>query len=331
MALQTDLLFITDLNKGVAVTELRPLLFTGDEEAHRFVVEVMRDGQAENLSGASVVGYFIRADEATVMLEGTVDSQGRAVVALKKNCYSIHGRYQLVIRVTQGDVKTTIFFADGYMRHTTSDTIIDEENVIPSLDDLLAQIAAMEEVIARANEAADRANEAADNAESGGSTGGGLPEVTEADDGMPLRVENGEYKVGKLQKNAVEGLITDLIMYGDALSTLEQTALTEDDKADIVNDTLSALAGADTSDTAIAALQSLVQTHDVKIINMSEAISMLQSEFNEFEESYIENFVRLVMRIVQIERNLGLQPPRNDTFDTTTELDGIYDNMFGQG
>lgn len=160
MALQTDLLFITDLNKGVAVTELRPLLFTGDEESHRFVVEVMRDGQAENLSGTSVVGYFIRADEAMVTLEGSVDSQGRAVVALKKNCYSIHGRYQLVIRVTQGDVKTTIFCADGYMRHTTSDTIIDEENVIPSLDDLLAQIAVMEEATARANAAADKANNA---------------------------------------------------------------------------------------------------------------------------------------------------------------------------
>ena len=160
MALQTDLLFTTDLHKGVSVTEVRPLLFTGDEESHRFVVEVKHDNQTENLSGTSVVGYFIRADEAMVTLDGSVDSQGRAVIVLNKNCYSIHGRYQLVIRVTKDDVKTTVFCADGYMRHTTSDTIIDEENVIPSLDDLLAQVAVMEEATARANAAADKANNA---------------------------------------------------------------------------------------------------------------------------------------------------------------------------
>jgi hypothetical protein len=158
-----------------------------------------------------------------------------------------------------------------------------------------------------------------------------IPQPTEADDGMPLRVENGEYKVGKLQKNAVEGLVTDLIMYGESLSALEQTALTEDDKADIVNDTLSALAGADTSDAAIAALQSLVNTHDRKIRNATEDIAMLQNAFNELEMSVIEMMIRVVCRIVQLERHLGLQPPKNDNFDTTTEIDGIYDDMFGQG
>ncbi len=45
-----------------------------------------------------------------------------------------------------------------------------------------------------------------------------LPQVTADDNGMPLYASDGEYKVGKLQKNAVEGLVTDLITYGTALN-----------------------------------------------------------------------------------------------------------------
>lgn len=159
-------------------------------------------------------------------------------------------------------------------------------------------------------------------------TDGRLPQVTEADSGMPLRVENGEYKVGKLQKNAVEGLITDLIMYGDALSALEQTALTEDDKADIVNDTLSALAGADTSDAAIAELQGRVGIHDRKIRNAAEDIATLQSEFNELEVYFVEYIFKMMMRLIRLERHLGLQPlVTQEGASMETELDASYDDM----
>lgn len=310
MAMQTDLLFTTDLDKGVAVTKLHPLLFTGDDASHRFIVSVNRDEQPENLSGTTVYGYFVRADEAMVTLEGNVDSDGRAFITLNSSCYSAPGRFQLVIRVTQGDVKTTIFCADGYMKHTTSDTIVVDENIIPSFENLLAQIDAMEEAIVRANEAADRANEAAENAGSaGGGTGEGLPQVSEADNGMPLVVENGEWTVGKLQKNAVQGLVTDFInIYGlfdakDAaiaekadkehthaysdITGKPDTFLTEEDKQDIVNDTLSALAGADTSDAAIANLNGRVGLLERKATNMAEDIAALQYELDELETNIV--------------------------------------------
>lgn len=160
MAMQTDLLFTTDLDKGVEITKLHPLLFSGDEETHRFIVTVTN----EDISGLGVYGYFIRADEAMVTVEGTVDDEGRAVLLLSKPCYSFPGRYQLVIRVHQGDVKRTIFCGEGYMKHTTSDSIVDEENVIPSIDDLLAQIDRLEGAVENANTATSNANEAADNA-----------------------------------------------------------------------------------------------------------------------------------------------------------------------
>lgn len=164
MAVQTDLKFTIDLNDGVKMTPLNPLLFAGDYLSHRFIIHATRDGRSESLSGASIVGYFIRADEATVMLEGTVDENGCASLSLTTACYTIPGRFQLVIRAVKDSVKSTLFCADGYVRRTATDAIVDEEHVIPSLDDLLAQITAMEAATANANSATDQALAAAEKA-----------------------------------------------------------------------------------------------------------------------------------------------------------------------
>lgn len=178
MAVQTDLIFNTDLDKGVALTLLKPLLFTGDDDSHRFIVAVNHDGVAESLDGATVYGYFIRPDEATITMEGSVDAEGRAVLLLQENCYNIPGRFQLVIRAVVGDVKTTIFCADGYMRRTVSDSIVDDENVIPSLEDLLAQVAIIEEAVANAEDATQQALEAADKANNAQGPVGATPNLT---------------------------------------------------------------------------------------------------------------------------------------------------------
>ena len=177
-----------------------------------------------------------------------------------------------------------------------------------------------------------------------------IPQPTEADDGMPLRVENGEYKVGKLQKNAVEGLVTDFInIYGlfdakDAaiaekadkvhthafseITDKPDTFLTEADKQDIVNDTLSALAGADTSDATIAALQSRCGVLETKVNNHSEAIATLQQETDELGMLFVEYVYKMVMRLIRLERHLGLQPPvLDDGTSMETELDASYDDM----
>lgn len=220
MSVQIDVTYTVDLLKPMELHTMPTLLFTEEEMAHRFLISVTRGAEKVSLSGAEIKGYFIRGDNATHELTGSVDEQGRAVVVLDKECYAASGRVQLAILAAVDGAKSVIFAAEGGMHGVKSDSILDPDNIVPSLSDLLAQIEKMEQATADANAAAKRANEAADNA--GGGTGGGtdnrLPQVTEADEGMPLRVENGEYKVGKLQKNAVEGLITDLIMYGETLN-----------------------------------------------------------------------------------------------------------------
>ncbi len=153
MAVQTDLHFSTDLNQGVTVTMLQPVFFTSDEESHRFIIKATRDGKEEKLTGASIKGYVIRPDDATVPLDGSVDTEGRAVLQLSAHCYVVPGRFQVLIRATQGGVVSTLFCGDGGMRRSSSDAIVDTGDVIPSLDELLAQIDKIDAAVEKANNA----------------------------------------------------------------------------------------------------------------------------------------------------------------------------------
>lgn len=166
---QFNLTFETELNEGMKVTTLTPVLCSGDNEAHSFIVKAMRNGKPVSLSGATVRGFFIRPDNVTITLDGTVNASGEAVVTLSDSCYNKQGRFQITICATIDGVTSTLFCGIGGMLLASTDSFIDEGNVVPSLDDLLAQIDAMKEATAAALEAADRANEAAENA---GSSGG---------------------------------------------------------------------------------------------------------------------------------------------------------------
>lgn len=153
MPIQTILSYQTDLSAGVTRTPVRPALFTQDSQAHTFRVACVRAGSAENLANAAVRGYFLRADGVTVPMEG-VCSGHVASVTLSPACYAVPGRFQLVIRVSLGDAASTVFFGDGAVTASMSDALLDDERIIPSLDELLRQIDAMEAATAAANRVA---------------------------------------------------------------------------------------------------------------------------------------------------------------------------------
>lgn len=157
---QFNLFFETELNEGVRIVTLSPAFFSDDDQAHSFIVKTTREGQPVSLAGSTVLGYFIRPDNATIVLEGSVNADGHAVVTLDDACYKKKGRFQLVIRSTMDEVISTIFCGDGGVKPSSTDSFIDEENVVPSLNDLLAQIEVMEQATAAANAAADKANNA---------------------------------------------------------------------------------------------------------------------------------------------------------------------------
>lgn len=155
----TLLPYTVDLAEPIKKTYLDMLFATEDNEAHRFNINLLRSKAKVALpSGTAINAYFIRySDNATISLGGTA-AGNVASVTLKSACYNKGGQFALVIKAVIGDVTNTVFYGEGNMFVSVTDTILDEENVVPSLSDLLAQIDAMEAGTQAANEAADRAN-----------------------------------------------------------------------------------------------------------------------------------------------------------------------------
>lgn len=150
----------TDLAKGVQMVRLGRLFASNDKAAHTINVRVLNDGAVADLTGQTISAYFIRPDNATVTVQGTL-SGNVASITLPSSCYANSGHFSLIIKAVSTNTTTAIFWGDGTITRSTTDTIVDPENIIPSLEELLAQIAVMEQGTAAANAAATSANSAA--------------------------------------------------------------------------------------------------------------------------------------------------------------------------
>lgn len=145
----------TALDGPIIPESMAGSLFTGEKLAHQFIISCTRDGAAISLSG-SVTGRFMRADGQTILLTGSVSS-GKGTLTLPQDCYNINGRFVMALFNVAGGATTTIYAATGNVLRTQGGTIIDSGSAVPNIDDLLAQIDAMEQATARANAAADKA------------------------------------------------------------------------------------------------------------------------------------------------------------------------------
>lgn len=155
MSIVTDLKYSFCFDKGVTMTSIMPAFLCSDEEAHRFIIDCHHSNDSEpvDLAKAGVSAYFIRDDDATIPLNGETDGNTVSVL-LPAACYAVTGCFSLVIKLTLGDSISTIFWGQGAVSRSRTDVIIDPESIIPSLDELLARIDAMEKATLAANEAA---------------------------------------------------------------------------------------------------------------------------------------------------------------------------------
>lgn len=152
-----------DVDAEIQMTPLKSLYASGDKDAHIFELSLYRGAEEMDLSGASAQGYFIRADGYTVPITGAIS--GNAVtLTLSDGCYYVVGNFNLIIKVSTAESRKSVFWGNGYVVRSMTDAIVDEENVIPSLDELLAQISAAESAAKAANQAASAANSAATSA-----------------------------------------------------------------------------------------------------------------------------------------------------------------------
>lgn len=148
-----------DIDAEILMTPIRTLYASGDKNAHTFELSLYRNKKPLEIDGAGVIGYFIRADGYTVPVNGTA-SGSVAKVTLSESCYAVIGQFNLIIKVTIGSERKAVFWGNGYVTRSQTDAIIDPSQTIPSIDELLAQIAATEAAAKAANTAATDANNA---------------------------------------------------------------------------------------------------------------------------------------------------------------------------
>lgn len=150
-----------DLQKGISGYTVWPhaLLIVGDKNAHKWNVTIMDGGSAADIRG-NVTAYFTRSDGDSVVVNGTLDGNISSVT-FAPECYAYEGDLKAIMRVSDGDSIVTVSAMLFRVANAVTGSVIDPGDVIPSLDDLLAQIAAMESAANKANDAADNANNAA--------------------------------------------------------------------------------------------------------------------------------------------------------------------------
>lgn len=130
----------TNLDAPIKVDSLNGVMFTTEADAHEFIVRCALVGQELTLAG-TISAKLVRADGNTVELVGSI-SDGAAVVTLTQDCYNVQGRFQLAIFNTVGDTKLCIYACVGTVQRAQSGNLIDGGDIIPDVEDLIADIQA---------------------------------------------------------------------------------------------------------------------------------------------------------------------------------------------
>lgn len=157
MSIISDLKYSYNFDKGVTMTPVTPAFLCGDGEAHRLIIDCHRlnDSDPINLTNAGVSAYFIRGDGTTIPLDGQTEGNEVSVL-LPAACYAVTGRFSLVIKLTLDNSISTIFWGEGAVNRCRTDVLIDPNSLVPSLEELLAQIDAMGKATADARSIVDK-------------------------------------------------------------------------------------------------------------------------------------------------------------------------------
>jgi len=134
-------------------------LYGGEALAHRFTISATSQGVVSPLSGTVTATFLRLADGAEVPLTGSV-SGGAARVTLAQSCYTRPGRFELTIFITSGSSTTAIYSVSGNIRNTSAGTIVDPGQVVPSVEDIIAEYGQMQAAVDAANAAAATAGAA---------------------------------------------------------------------------------------------------------------------------------------------------------------------------
>lgn len=114
---------------------------SGDNLANRYGVEVLRNGETVELSGASCQGFFIAPDGQHILISGSSYahvSGNRAYVDLPQACYNVEGQFTLAIKVIGGGITGTLRIVDGVVCNTGYDGAVAPTGSVPTYQEILA-------------------------------------------------------------------------------------------------------------------------------------------------------------------------------------------------
>lgn len=132
-----------ELTGAVQVKVLQGNLFSADNAGNTINVFVTNHGQPATLGG-TISANVIRGDGTTVAVSGAIDGN-RAYIILPQACYAVPGVIQIIIKNTESSTVTTIAAVVANVYESTTDTVVDPGNIIPSV---AALVEAIEDAVA---------------------------------------------------------------------------------------------------------------------------------------------------------------------------------------
>lgn len=149
------------------VERLRALATLSSRQAHDFVIVVLDGGKPADLTGMQPWLSMILPGRASLQKQVGSVQANVVSVTLPKIGYAERGDVSIILSLMDEDGQTQIPLYGCVMRvmEDSTDTIIDEEKVIPSLAELLAQFDACKAAASTANTAAGKAISAASGAQ----------------------------------------------------------------------------------------------------------------------------------------------------------------------
>ena len=140
------------------VERLRALATLSSRQAHDFVIVVLDGGKPADLTGMQPWLSMILPGRASLQKQVGSVQANVVSVTLPKTGYAERGDVSIILSLMDEDGQTQIPLYGCVIRvmEDSTDTIIDEEKVIPSLAELLAQFDACKAAAGAANTAAER-------------------------------------------------------------------------------------------------------------------------------------------------------------------------------
>lgn len=202
MAIAVQMDYTVDLCKPVHLIQMDVPFFTGDKNAHRFHVKLVRDGCDVDTTGMTATGCMVRADNQTVIWDGEVDGCD-IYLTMPASCYAVAGRFRLLLKVELDEIKETALWVEGFVTNSSTDTIVDPGTTLWSIEEVLAKLDKLEREM---GEMSDLDVDDVDGAVS-------RTEFDALVSGLPVLIGSEEGKIITLTDSA-EGRIVDLKLYG---------------------------------------------------------------------------------------------------------------------